>query len=230
MHRVRASALIATLGTVIVAGVVVAAPLFSAVRPDPYDPGGTFLVQATWLAGIGCPTNATFVDYYNADAPTTYTDPACPTGDPADDRNTGLLLAKTGPTANDAEPFVELSDVKGLTITELGYDLRKPTGVADRAGSTCSVQAPMFQVVASSGVYYVGCQSPSPTSQSAGNGWLRLRWTVSIADVQATYILSQDGQTGPGTADENSFGLSVIDNIDVNGVLVGRASAEAGTP
>src|SRR5437899_6391687 len=32
---------------------------FNQVKPSEFDPGKTFLVQAAWLDGIGCPTDAT---------------------------------------------------------------------------------------------------------------------------------------------------------------------------
>jgi hypothetical protein len=107
----------------------------------------------------------------------TYTDPACPSGDAKDKHNQGLILAKTGPTSSNAEPYVELKDLKGVTPTELGYDLRKPTSWSDPRGSHCGAEAPMFQLEMQNGdVYYVGCSSPPPDQQSVGNGWLRLRW------------------------------------------------------
>ena len=76
---------------------------FHSVKPSEFDPSGTHLVQAAWLHGIGCPTDATTT------APTSsFTDPACPTGDPRDQRNQGLLLVKTGPTENNAAAVAEL--------------------------------------------------------------------------------------------------------------------------
>ena len=55
------------------------------VNPSRFDPGHTFLVQATWLDGIGCPTNARVAtNALTASTTDTYTDPACPTGDRGD--------------------------------------------------------------------------------------------------------------------------------------------------
>jgi hypothetical protein len=31
---------------------------FHHVQPADFDPGKTYLVQSTWLSGLGCPTNA----------------------------------------------------------------------------------------------------------------------------------------------------------------------------
>src|SRR5947207_13897630 len=96
---------IVLLGT----GVAFAAGRFS-VNPREYDPAHTFLVQAAWLDGIGCATNGRI----SLDGSTTvpYSDPACPTGDSADQRNQGLLLAKTGPTGNYAAAVADIKGVK----------------------------------------------------------------------------------------------------------------------
>src|SRR5438046_283676 len=74
---------------------------FKHVQPADFDPGKTYLVQSTWLSGLGCATNA-FIAVPNSDftgvggtAP--FADPACPTGDPSDPNNEGMLLGKTGP-------------------------------------------------------------------------------------------------------------------------------------
>src|SRR5207249_4307134 len=102
-----------------------------------FDPFGTNLVQAGWETGIGCPTNATTNDTVTS---STFTDPACPApGDPKDNQNQGLLLVKTGPTTNDASAGARLlgPGVKGITLTELGYDLRKPMAPTDPRGSHC---------------------------------------------------------------------------------------------
>src|SRR5437588_8984010 len=130
------------------------------VVPFEFDPFGTNLVQATWQTGIGCPTNATT---NNGSSSAPLTDPACPTGDPKDMRNEGLLLAKTGPTPNFAAAGARLlgPGVKGVMLTELGYDLRKPLAAVDPRGSHCGAGAPRFNVVTSDGVtHFIGCNSP----------------------------------------------------------------------
>jgi hypothetical protein len=225
-----------------VSGVAYAAMHFHQAHPGEYDPARTLLVNGAWLTGIGCPTGARLAPYPATTPTTTYTDPACAVGDPKDKRNEGLLLAKTGPTVNNAEPFVELKNLKGVAITELGYDLRKPHDTADPRGSTCSVEAPMFQLQTKAGdVYYIGCQSPPPNTQVPGDGYIRLRWGAGaplmaykngsqLTDItgmkfEKVYIVFQDGY-GTGTADQSNFGLAVLDNIDVNTVLVGQGPTD----
>ena len=201
-----------------------------------YDPAKTFLVGAAWQSGIGCPTHSRIAEYPSQTPTGVYTDPACKTGDTRDKQNTGLILAKTGPITNNAESFVELKDLKGVTPTELGYDIRKPgTDVNDLRGSHCGAGSPMFQLEMQNGdVYDVACNSPVPTV-TTGNGWQRLRWSGSTLQgylngggtaqpitgkIKRATIVFQEGQdSGP----DNS-GLAVLDNIDVNGILVGQGA------
>ncbi len=215
-----------------------AASRFHDAHAGVYDPAKTDLAQSGWIAGIGCPTGAGVSTTGGKKPDSTYTDPACTTGDPRDHHNEGLLLAKTGPTANYASGVADLKDVKGTVLTELGYDIRKPGSTADPRGSHCGAGAPRFDVTTSDGTtYFIGCNSPPPDSQTAGNGWLRLRWgsngvllaygpngsltNISGLRVRSIQIVFDEGQdTGP-----DNFGLAVLDNIDVNGTLVGKGNA-----
>src|SRR2546426_1292189 len=116
---------------------------FHHVQPADFDPGKTYLVQATWLSGLGCPTNAFTFDFTTGTT-TPFMDTACTTGDSSDHHNEGLLLVKTGPTPNFAAAVAELTNVKGITpLTELGYDIRKSGGSATSPlGSHCGAGAP----------------------------------------------------------------------------------------
>lgn len=196
---------------------------FHQVKPRIFDPAQTHLVQSGWLAGTGCPTNATTSTTGDAPDPTPFTDPACPTGDPQDERNEGLLLAKTGPTANFAAAVAELKKVRGTTVTELGYDIRKAGGSsASPLGSHCGAGAPRFNLVTANGdVIFIGCNSPPADVQEPGTGWVRLRWhLVPGVRVNRIQIVFDEGQDASGGPDQ--FGAAFLDNIDVNGTLVGR--------
>ncbi|MEO6990170.1 MAG: hypothetical protein ABI346_00370 [Candidatus Baltobacteraceae bacterium] len=182
-----------------------------------YDPYHTNLVASQWIAGLGCPTNARIA------TPTigSFTDAACLTGDPRDHRNFGLLLTKTGPTGNYAAGQATLTNVSGLTLTEIGWDLR--------SGSHCGGGAPRFDVVTLSDNvdHFIGCNSPPPTIIASSPAWARLRYDVSQAfppitsPVGQIYIIFDEGQdTGPDYS-----GQAVIDNIDINGTLIGRGPA-----
>jgi hypothetical protein len=206
---------------------------FSQAKPFIYDPANTHLVQGTWLDGIGCPTGAKVALYPSTTPNGTFTAAGCPTGDSSDKTNQGLLLAKTGPGQNNASAGAVLKNVKGITLTDLGYDLRKPGATQnDPRGSHCDNGAARFNVTTSDGFWAVGCNSPPPTVLVSGNGWMRLRWApvgykdnVSLSAITGTVvsisIVFDDGQdVGP-----DNFGVAILDNIDINGVLVGQGKA-----
>ena len=238
MRKKHAVVVLALVAAAIGATAALAATFhFRAARPAEYDPVHSRLVNASWLEGAGCPSNATITTDGSTSTP--YPAANCAGGDTGDQHNEGLVFVKSGPTANYAEPYVELVDLAGATLSEVGYDLRKPgTDTGDARGSQCGAEAPMFQFDMSDGhTYYVSCSSPPPTSQSAvGMGWLRLRWGSgghvsgyqdggTLMPIPGTvvhaYIVYQDGQdAGP-----SNFGLSVIDNIDVNGSIVGHGAS-----
>jgi hypothetical protein len=215
-------------------------PGFFNVKPQEFDPGKTNLVQSTWLPSIGCPTdakvavpNATFTGIAGF---TSFTDTACPTGDPKDQHNEGLLLVKTGPTNNFASAVAELNKVKGITLTELGWDIRKSLSSADPRGSHCGAGAPRWNVITEDGVvHFIGCNSPAPAVQTpSSTGWIRMRWTATqlaaagigpTAVVRRIQIVMDEGQDAGGAPDQ--FGAVVLDNIDVNGALVGTGAVDA---
>lgn len=196
------------------------------VHPGVFDPANTNLVASLWVKGAGCPTGA-LVAIYPATTPTgNYTDPACTTGDPKDADVEGLLLVKTGPTANNAAAGATITGLpKNLSLTELGYDIRKPAPPPDPRGSHCGAGAPRFNITTSTGFAFIGCNSPPPDSEITGTGWVRLRWgasTLASAGVSGTVksieIVFDEGQdTGP-----DNFGAAVLDNIDINGTVVGQ--------
>jgi len=205
-----------------------------AVTVHLFDPAHTGLVGGEWVKGIGCPTNQP-VATYPATSPTgTYTDGACPTGDPNDQDNWGLLLTKTGPTGNNASVEAELHNPKGTTLTELGYDIRK-YGLGTSfgpLGSHCGAGAPRFDIVTTTDIFFLGCSSPPPTMETLGDGWIRLRWSPVMAynsmfvlgpitgTVQRIVIVFDEGTDTSGGPDQ--FGAAILDNIDVNGMLVGK--------
>jgi hypothetical protein len=190
---------------------------------------------------------------YELMAPSKYTDPACSTGDRNDQGNQGLILVKTGPTLNNAAAVADLKGLKKTVITELGYDIRKPgANISDPRGSHCGAGAPRFDIVVDGSTHFIACASPVPTSDTPGIGWQRLRWgsndgsapllaypasgtcespavpadggqcDLSGVAVDEIAIVFDEGQDALGGPDQ--FGLAVLDNIDVNGVLVGRGS------
>jgi len=215
---------------------------FHVVIPQDFDPGHTNLVEAGWHDGLGCVTNG-FIATPNATftgvgGTALYSDAACPTGDPKDNKNEGLLLVKTGPTNNFAAATAELKKVRGITLTELGYDIRKSGGNLSALGSHCGAGAPRFDVITTDGIdHFVGdCNAlPAlgPDVTNISGDWVRLRWgsaqfalasppITSTEVVQRIVILFDEG-TDTGT---DFFGAAIIDNVDVNGTLVGHGPDE----
>jgi hypothetical protein len=204
------------------------------VKPSQFDPGKTYLVQAAWLHGIGCPTNARTVVINAAgtaieEGPRT-TDTACPVGqsDASDSRVEGLLLAKTGPQANFANATARVVGVKNQLITELGWDIRKwgPGSIFGASGSHCGGGAPRWNVQTDAGFLFIGCNSPVPPSiQFPGEAWIRMTWVFPVpVQVQSLAIVFDEG-TDLGGPD--FFGAAILDNININGVRVGRGATDA---
>jgi len=202
------------------------------VKPQEFDPAKTILVQAEWSGAEGCPNNVSYPVYPDTTPSATYSDTGCPTTDPRDQQNDGLVLDKMGPTANNASAFAEIKGWKG-PLTELGYDIRKFGSIATTNGSHCGAGAPRFDVYTTTGGFFVGCQSPPPNSQTPGDAWIRLRWgaptgvvgysmttgmpTTITGNIEHIFIVFDEGtDTGP-----DFFGAAVLDNIDVNGIIGG---------
>jgi hypothetical protein len=229
----------------VVASAALAATRFDVV-PREFDPGKSYLVQAEWLTGMGCPTNArlatpnaTFTAWSGSYTP--YTDPACPTGDPTDGKNEGLLLAKTGPTVeNFASAVADIKGVEGKVLTELGYDIRKPGPTSlDQRGSWCGAGAPRFNIETTTGFFFLGCNSPPADMQQDGDGFIRLTWGAGplpilsqnglvTGQVKRLQIVFDEGNTLFATDPkvELGVGLAVLDNINVNGVRVGQGPGD----
>ena len=146
-----------------------------------------------------------------------------------------MLLVKTGPTENFAAATAELINVKGMIVNELGYDIRKSgASGASPLGSHCGAGAPRFDIVTSDGnIHFIGCNSPPGAVIAFSNGWVRLRWDTATAfppvmpgqTVNRIVIVFDEGQDASGGPDQ--FGAAILDNIDVNGFLVGRGPVTA---
>ena len=206
---VQVVALVVALGAV----VSVAEAVFNGVIAGVFDPDGTFQVAGDWVPGLGCPDCA-----------------------PVSDKKVrGLVLAKSAETSLFAAGAATLKGVKGTVLPSgdaLGWDLR--------AGSACGAGAPRFNVTTEDdNVYFIGCNSPGPSSTSAPSaslpsGWTRMRFNPAQAfnasngfaqdgtlpgkTVKAISIVFDEGQdTGPTFS-----GMAVLDNIFVNGVTIGQ--------
>ena len=138
--------------------------------------------------------------------------------------NQGLVLSKTrnAPVGATAGAFIVASESL-TTLTHLGFDVRQ--------GGHCTATAPHFVVVTSDEVTHLvtGCANgtiqPGPAP-----GWMRVGFDVAnpaqanptIAPGQAIKSIAIVLDEGPEASPNLGGGLVVIDNITVNGVLVGK--------
>jgi hypothetical protein len=179
-------------------------------------PAGSNIVTAAWLPGMGLPDNGGL----NSNS-------VNPTDNPnKKDPHSGLLLSKNGPLEDCSSAGATITGAAGMTITEFGFDFRN--------GTHCGGGAPRFNVVTNDGVFHfvgncsVGTATPAPQDAAA---WTRLRFTpaqafppiaagAKIKTIEIVFDEGTSADSGPGA------GLAVIDNIDINGVLIGKGPGE----
>lgn len=166
------------------------------VKPWVYDPDNTGTVSSAWVTKIGLPD--------------------------AGKSNHALLLTKNTATATFAASGATVT-FSG-TLTELGFDVRND--------SHCGAGAPRFNVYTTSGVYYFyGCEYGTHTPVNAD--WTRVRFAAAdgipsdgvslITDWDEVEVTGIDIVFDEGT--DVGVGYAVLDNIDVNGVLIGKPGA-----
>jgi hypothetical protein len=203
------------------------------VNPLTFDPAKTNMVSANWLGGLGCVTQGHVQVFLPPDFTTTqiqpFADATCPTGDSQDTQNEGLLLAKTGPTNNNAAAGAKIDGINNFVITELGWDVRN--------GTHCGAGAPRFNIhiqnEPAGSVHFVGCAAMPvvatglygtrrrvTAAQLAGSGFA-FPPIPTGSTIDSISIIFDEGQDTP-TATEGGNGLVVLDNIDINGALVGK--------
>jgi len=163
--------------------------------PYAYDPAGSNSVAATWVDGTGAATKT-----------------------PTDTRQQGLLLSKTSAASTQAQAGVVIRDVEGITLTELGYDIR--------TGGQCTAKSPRFVVVTTDDVVHkIGCSTGTAQPAPAA-GWTRLRFdpanpaqtspAISTGSkVKSIHLVLDDGP-------ETGASMVVIDNININGTFIGK--------
>jgi hypothetical protein len=134
------------------------------------------------------------------------------------------LLSKNGPTANCSSAGATITGVEGMPVTELGFDYR--------FGSHCGAGSPRFNLTTSDNVSHFvggcanGTKTPSPQDPTE---WARIRFTLPTqfvppvapgAKIKSLSILVDEGTDSTSIEDVFGIGLSVVDNIDVNGTLI----------
>jgi hypothetical protein len=177
------------------ASVAFAGAKFLKVKPMVLDPEDTGLVSAAWVTKQG------LADAGKSDH--------------------ALYLAKLSPTSATEAAGAVVDGVKGIQLSEIGWDVR--------TDSHCTSGAPQLNVVTSDDVSHIlNCNSPALTSTTLltdrrGAVWERRRYDPALADPAITTgstVKSLAITFGEGT--DLGAGWVYLDNIDVNGTLVGR--------
>jgi hypothetical protein len=173
------------------------------VKAAVFDPGKTHTVTAKWEKGLGLDDNN------------------------GKNNRKGLLLSKNAPTATNSAAGANIRGVKGMVLTELGWDVRD--------GSHCSGGAPRFDVITvedPSTVHFIGsCTNGTVTPNTPVAGWSRVRFDPAnganafppIPAGQHVKVMDITFDEGTDTAG-GMPGLAVLDNIDVNGKLIGSGT------
>ena len=141
-------------------------------------------------------------------------------------QNGEIVLAKDCTTATNAAAGIDIiSELEGQDIgnlTELNFEYEN--------GGHCGAGAPRFNVLATDGFHFLGgCANGTQTPNTPQAGWTRVRIDPSNpaqafppiapgAKIISIDIVFDEGVDAP----PDFSGIVVLDNIDVNGVLVGR--------
>ena len=191
------------------AGYAFAATLGSALFE--FDPTKTNHVAAAWVKGLG------------------ETDASGP-------NNFAVLVSKSTETAANASSGVVITGAEGIVLSDpsvLGFDIRD--------GSHCGAGAPRFNVVTMDGVlHFLGCQAATTVTTSDGGpavepGWTRKKLTPSDLN-QAYPAIPTGGISASNTVSsiaivfdegtDQGVGFAILDNININGVFLGRPGGQ----
>ena len=166
-------------------------------QPYVYDPTSSRALAAMWVNGLGV-------------------------GIGTQSHNRAMVLVKNASAPAGSWAGVNILNVSGVSLTELGFDYRD--------GSQCTATSPRFIVITTDSVTHVlgGCSTGTIQTNVPYMGWRRVRFDQTHIDaatppitpgmqVQSiTLVMDQ----GPDSVTGASGGFAVIDNIDVNGTLI----------
>jgi hypothetical protein len=170
--------------------------------PAIFDPGNTGTVASAWVIHLGV------------------TDPR----DTGDVDRFGLLLSKNTSTSANSAAFANIKNVQGMPINEIGFDIRN--------GGHCGAGAPRFNLVTNDNVFHFvgGCSAGASTPNTPEAGWSRIRINPATSvfppltptdTIKSLSIAFDEGtDTGPDFS-----GLAIIDNVDINGFLIGAPTS-----
>jgi len=174
-----------------------------AVQPIVNDPTNSGTVGAALLDAAGVPVSS---------------------GTASNSGNLALALSKTVHAPAGTSAGAQLVGAENLVkLTELGFDVRQ--------GGQCTANSPHFVVVTSDDVTHVVTGCANGTIQTApAQGWIRVRFDPAnpaqasppVAPGQPIKSIAIVLDGGPEATPNPGGGLVVLDNIDVNGVIVGK--------
>ncbi len=175
------------------------------VRTITFDPGGTGTVASQWVKHLGLQ------------------DPG-----ETDVENWGWLLSKNTASATNSAAFGRVmlvcctGNLNIKPLTELGFDIRN--------GGHCGSGSPRFNVLTADNVnHFVGGCANGTITPSTSPGWRRVRFDPTNSAqafppilptdvVVKIFVVADEGvDIGPDFS-----GVSILDNIDVNGDLIGE--------
>jgi hypothetical protein len=178
--------------------IVSAAPKKIKAKPFIFDPDDSGIVVAAWVTQLGLPD--------------------------AGKSDHALYLQKDGDTSVEAAAGAIIRGVEGITLYELGFDVRND--------GDCGAGAPRFHVITTTGdLYFFGCAGGTHTQTPIDDEWTQVRFTNADASPQlsdtpswpgfgivtvGSIMIIFDEVTDPGQ------GFTYLDNIDINGVLIGK--------
>jgi hypothetical protein len=166
-------------------------------KTSAFNPGHALVSDAaSWVPGAGVPTKRA---------------------------NPGLVLIMSAtvsfPPGASADTTIE--PVKGLRLTSLGFDHMK--------GTYCTNGSPRWDIeTANGGVYALGCSAGTHSTVGMPSGWERI--TFGNSNVQHLSGPAWPGFGTPGAkltflqVLQDEAGATVLDNLQVNGMIVRRAN------
>jgi hypothetical protein len=224
--RLAAATSVALAATLAAVGIATAA---FTPRADPLvlDPDASGIIRSSWRAGAGLKDAPGAVRRADLAGPGVEVSRSLRR---AAQKRFGLVLEKGGATATNAAAMAEIRGVRGITLTELGYDVRRDTH--------CGGAAPRFNVIAADGDFFFVGNCSLAARTDLGNGWTRVRMTsenifpiaslapaslAAIGPIRSIAIAFDEGADAPVTPPSVvTPGRTVIDNIAVNGRLITR--------
>jgi len=170
------------------------------VKPWVYDPDRLGICESAWVPKQGLPD--------------------------AGKSNHALHLTKMGPTGANAASGASITYPSGTILKELGFDERKD--------GHCGAGAPRFNVYTADGYYFFGCvyglHTPAPDDPI---NWERVRFGNADAFPSAAgmppFVFGTTVVTGIEIVFDEGLdqgpGFAYLDNIDINGTLIGKPGA-----